>query len=372
MVHLRSVLAIARKDALDILLDKAKIAALAAPIALTLLWLLISKVIVAHPTTLLVYNPGQSRLEQVVSSAFSSTQITQASSPDQVSAAFGPNGASKKTSYDVGLVIPADFEQSVRAGGPPQVSLYLNGSNISPQQGTLLQAAIVSYARAVATPAPPVDLAVATINPASKAAAVLTLSTFYSQVAFALSFFVSLTLLPGLLIEEKEKKTLRMLMVSPASFGDVLLGKVLVVFVYQLALSSVMMGVLGGFSGDVQLVLTYMLAGTCLALAVGLLVGSLLQTAGAAGGVETLAIFAFIIPAVFIPLTPYISGNPIAQIIKVLPSYYLADGVHNAMQNQGTFNGNVIDLSVTLGCAVLLFLVTVWVIRRQSAVLATI
>jgi ABC-2 type transport system permease protein len=89
-------------------------------------------------------------------------------------------------------------------------------------------------------------------------------------------------------------------------------------------------------------------------------------------GVETLAIFVFIIPAVFIPLTPFLGGNPISQLIKVLPTYYLADGVFNALIQQGTFAGDALDVSVTLGCAVVVFLLTAWVLRRQAAVAATI
>jgi ABC-2 type transport system permease protein len=374
MTHLRAILAVARKDAQDIFLDRAKIAGLLGPIALTLLWLLISRVIGTQTTTLLVYDPGQSRLEQVVSDAFSSSQITLANSPADVSAAFGANGSSnKKASYDVGLIIPAGFEQSLQAGNRPQVSLYVNEKNVSTQQDALLQAAITNYARTVAAPMPPLDLVAATINPEAKAVTAFSLRPkLYALVALALSFEVGLTLMPGLLIEEKEKKTLRMLMVSPASFGDVIMGKLLVVLVLQLALSLIMVALLGGFSGNVQLMLLYLLVGAAFALSVGLLIGSLLGTAAAAGGVEIIPIFAFIIPAVFIPLAPFLGANPIAQLIKILPSYYMSDGAFNALQKQGTFNGNVLDVGVTLGCAAITLLLTLWVLRRQSAVAATI
>ena len=54
------------------------------------------KLVGGHATTLLVYNPGQSGLQQVVTSAFATTKVTLASSPAEVTAAFGPNGTSKK------------------------------------------------------------------------------------------------------------------------------------------------------------------------------------------------------------------------------------------------------------------------------------
>ncbi len=83
-------------------------------------------------------------------------------------------------------------------------------------------------------------------------------------------------------------------------------------------------------------------------------------------------IFVFIIPAIFIPLTQYISGNPILQIIKILPTYYFADGLFNAIQKQGSFGGNVLDVSVTAGSAIVMVLLTLWVPRRQTSVAATI
>ena len=90
-MHPRSILAIARKDAIDILLNKATITVLITPIAVSLFFLLISKLIGAHTTNILVYNPAQSPVVQVVSKAFTQVHITEAGSPAEVTEAFGPN-----------------------------------------------------------------------------------------------------------------------------------------------------------------------------------------------------------------------------------------------------------------------------------------
>ncbi len=373
MTHLRAIFAIARKDAQDIVVDRAKLVSILAPLALTLIWVLITNVIGGHTTKLLVYNPDQSKLQQVVSSAFADAQITQANSPADVSAAFGPNGSSdKNASYDIGLIVPSGFEQGLHSGSQPQVSLYVNEKNVSAQQAALLQAAITSYARAVAAPTPPIDLMTATINP-PVTTTLFSRTNIYGVMALAVSFEVGLTTMPGLLIEEKEKKTLRMLMVSPATFGDVIIGKLLVVLVLQLALSVVVVSLLGGFGGNMALMLLYLALGGALAISVGLLIGSLVDNAAALGGLQIVPILAFIIPAIFIALAPYIgSGSPILQIIKFLPPYYVFDGAYNALKNQGTFGGNVVDIGVTLGCTAIAVLLTLWVLRRQSAVVAAI
>ena len=377
MVHLRSILAIARKDALDIWLDKGKLAALVFPLVLALLWLGISRLSSGQPapaaTALLIYNPGQSQLEQVVSNLFPSTKITQASSPQQVAAAFAESDTSTTAGYDVGLAIPAGFEASLKAGSHSQVNLYLNTTTVSSGQASLLQAAISYYARTVVTPTSPVSLVTSTIHPApASTTSKLTLGGEYTNLVVPISFVAGISLLPALLIEEKEKKTLRMLMVSPASYTDVLIGKVLVVFVYQVALSLILLALFGAFSVNASLLLLYMLCGVILAMSVGLLLGTMLETAAAASGLMSVAIFAFIIPAIFVSLAPHLNSSAITQIIKILPTYYVAEGVHNALQRQGSFSSNVTDVGATLGCALVIFVGTVWLLRRQAQVAAAL
>lgn len=373
MTHLRAILAIVRKDALEIALDRAKLAVLVGPIALTLLYLLVGRVISGHTTAILVYNPSNSRLEQVVGSAFATSHTTQADSPGAVTAAFGSNGSDKKATYDVGLIIPADFEQSLRAGGHPHVELYLNGATITDQQRVLLQAAITNYARTVTAPIPPASLVTAIINPQpTRRSLSFSFSEYYSNLVLPISFAVGITLMPWLLIEEKEKKTLRMLMASPASFSDVALGKVVVTLGCQLAISLLVLAIIGGFIGNTPLMLLYTLLGACFAVVVGLFLGSVLPAASAAGGLGIPIIFAFIIPAIFIPLAPYLSGNPILQIIKFLPTYYFADGVFNALHNQGSLSGNALDIGVIVGATLVILLLSLWVLRRQASVAATL
>jgi len=55
-----------------------------------------------------------------------------------------------------------------------------------------------------------------------------------------------------------------------------------------------------------------------------------------------------------------------------LPTYYIADGAVNAIQSQSTVSGTLLDAGVILGVIVALFIVAVWTLRRQAAVVSTI
>jgi ABC-2 type transport system permease protein len=210
------------------------------------------------------------------------------------------------------------------------------------------------------------------INPSSNTSAAVELQGLYVPLALLLSLVVGTAFVPQLLIEEKEKKTLRMLMVTLASFEDVLLGKLLVVLVYQLVLTGIVLAILGAFTGQIALVLLYALLGGCFSLALGLLFGTVFNTVSAATAVEAPVMIIYILAGIFVgPLGQLLSSSPASSIAKVLPTYY-AEGVYNASQKLGSFGSNLLDIGVVLGSTIVLLVVSAWVLRRQAAVAAII
>jgi ABC-2 type transport system permease protein len=125
-MNLRSTLAIARKDALDIILNKTTLFTLLTPLFIALLYALFLAVFGQHNTEILVYNPGNSAVERAVSSYFSKVKVTHVNTPDEVTTAFGPDGSHKDSSYAVGLIVSANFEQQVAQGQKPEMTLYMN------------------------------------------------------------------------------------------------------------------------------------------------------------------------------------------------------------------------------------------------------
>lgn len=161
--------------------------------------------------------------------------------------------------------------------------------------------------------------------------------------------------------------------VIPVSFADILVGKLLVVLVFQLAITSVVLAILGSFTGAVPLVVLYMILGACFSLSSGLLFGSLFNTVQAAGTVSGLVSFVFILSGIFVGQLGELLGNgPVLQIARFIPTYYLADGVVNASQNLGTLGSNLLDIGIILDSTVLFLAISSWALRRQSTVLAVI
>ncbi len=369
MIHLRTILAIVRKDALDILFNKATLSMLLTPVMIAILFAVLSGLLGGQAAKLLIYNPEHSRIGQVVSRSLPGSQIILADSPDEVTSAFAQG---KNPSYALGMVVPPGFDASLSRGEHPQLTLYFNNNQVNALQRQQVVSAITDYASSVSHPLPPVIITPTTSNPAISPFT-LDLSTFYVALALLTSISVGISLVSTLLVEEKEKKTLRMLLVSPATLTDVVLGKLLVGVGYQLVLSVVVMALLRGFVGNLPLVLLFVLLITCFGLALSLLAGSIFHTTSGVGGFLGIVSLLFVIPAVFAgPLGAFFVNALLLGVLHVLPTYYMAGGLLDALQNQGTIGSALLDISVTLGWTVACLSAAVLLLHRQTAVTATI
>ncbi len=374
-MHMRSIFAIARKDALDLVLNKSTLVMLMTPFFLALVFLMINVLLSSHTTNVLVYNPGKSNIEQIVDNESSGIKVTYVNSPDQVTTAFGANGSKKDSSYELGLIVPANFDADLRAAQHPQMTIYINGSDMSNDQSQLLINALNNYTRSIANPQPPAAITSTIINPPAPINPFQNIGQIYTVAALLGSLLVGTSLVPNLLVEEKEKKTLRMLMVSPASFADVIVAKLLVGLVYQLLIALVAVAITGGFGIGAQLplLLLFTLLGSLFSISVGLLFGSIVNTttaAGACGGAMSLL---YVLPIFFVGLFAQLMGSsPVTQLIRILPTYYIADGASNAVTNANALPATMLDISVIIGVTLVLVLLSLWTLRRQAAVVSAI
>ena len=373
-MNIRSIFAIARKDALDVVLNKATLVMLLTPFFMALLFLLLAVLLSNHTTNVLVYNPGKSGIEQIVDHQTSSIKVTYVNSSDQVTAAFGPNGSKKDSPYALGLIVPPNFDADLRSGQHPQVTLYINGNDISNEQGQLLLNALNNYTRSAVNPQAPTTIAQATINPPSPSTNLFQyIGQIYAVAVLLGSLLIGSGLVPHLMVEEKEKKTLRMLMASPASFADVIVAKLLVSLFYQLLLILIAVAIMGGFGGQVLLLLFFILLSSLFSISTGLLIGSLANTTGAVHAICGALSFLYILPLFFVgPLTQILGSSAFNQIIKILPTYYIADGAANAITSTSALSTTIVDASVAIGFILALALLSLYELRRQVALVSAL
>jgi ABC-2 type transport system permease protein len=372
-MHAKYIWAVARKDALDLWRNKATLGGLLSPIMMALIYLLITKVFGGMKTDILVYNPGDSAIIQVVTGAFPDASLIQADSAAQVTQAFPEITGKDGLKYTIGVIIPADFDTQLLSGTKPVLQLFFDGKKVLAGTQALLQASLNNTSRSMSSPQPPVTIQMSDVNPSTSKNLGEDIAKIYVPIVLLISLIVGTTFMPTLLIEEKERKTLRMLMTSPASFADIIFGKLVVVLVYQIFLTLIVLAIQNSFTGQVGLVILYAVLGGFFSISLGLLIGSLFNTTGAAAAVEGPVISIFIMAGIFVgPLGQMLSTSPIVKIARLLPTWYIADGVSSASQNTGTLSSHLLDIGVILGFTIILLAVSAWVLRRQSAVAASI
>ncbi len=370
-MHPRMILAIARKDALDLLINKTTLVMLMTPIILAALFAFIGTILGPSSASILIYNPDNSPLARLVGSTFTNPTYVNAPSASAVAAAFGSDGTRHSSPYDLGIVIPVGFEAAVRAGDQPLVQVYINGDKNSMQTTTYMTAIVTNYARHISAPADPVQVSTVTINPQTTATPQHTVTTFYALAAAMSSLFIGLTLVSNMLVEERERKTMRMLLISPASYADIVIGKAMIALVYQFMLAIAALAITGGFQGQVPLTLLFVLLGSLFSLSLGMLAGGLLQTTSATGALSGIVGFIFIVPTFF--LAPFIAApnNVVVVLIKALPTYYIGEGIYQALIASTTPITLARDLGIVIGSIALLVTLAVWALRRQASVIAT-
>lgn len=367
--HLRSTFAIFRKDTLETLFSIPTLSMLLTPVVLSLLFAVLSGILGNPPTRLLVYNPERSHIGQVVSQALSTSQVTFAEFPDEVSSAFTPG---KTPSYTLGMIVPSGFDASLERGEHPQLAVYFNDSQMNALQRERVLSAINEYASNVSHALPTVIITPATSDPAALLYH-LDLSAFYVALALLTSISVGISLVSTLLVEEKQRKTLHMLLISPATLTDVVLGKLLVGVVYQLILSIIVMALLQGFVGNLPLVLLFVLLITGFGHALSLLAGSIFHTTSGLGGFLGIVSLLFVLPTVFAsPLGAFFGTSLVQGTLRLLPTYYMANGLLNALQNRGTVADALFDLSITVVGMLICLIAAIWILHRQTTVTASI
>ncbi len=165
---------------------------------------------------------------------------------------------------------------------------------------------------------------------------------------------IGFTFSPQLLLEEEKKKTVRMHLISSASFSDILVGKLLVKLAFRVALTGMVMAIISGSLGGVPLRLLYVFLGTGFSLSLGFLYGSLFNSIQSVRPASVFILIIIILGGIFVgQLGQLLGAWLVHRTARIIPTYYLADGVINASQNLGSVSRNMLAISILINPSIL-------------------
>ena len=214
---------------------------------------------------------------------------------------------------DGGLVLPAGFDGALQAGQMPNVQFFFGGQSLASNR-VVLGVTMVDLIRQVAGSPAPIDVETITVGEGDTVPIVSRLLPLIVLMAV----LIAGALTPATsLVEEKEKRTLTALLVTPTRLGDVLLGKGALGFILAMATGVVTLALNGALGANPAALLLVLVLATLMAAEVGLMLGSFAKDTKALYTIWKSGAIVLVAPVVF-----FIWPNLPQWIAKVFPTYY--------------------------------------------------
>ena len=353
----RVVAAIAQKDLIDAIRNRYLLVALLTPVSVALLIrLLVPSLDDLKSLTIVVHDSGRSAL---VSQLRAVPRIKLVETDSEANTKVEV----EKIDADGGLVVPTNFDADVAAGKQPKLTAYLNNRKNAVEQARFRVVVERQVASLVKRP-PPAELNWISVSEetGTQTAGRINLSQMLLPLLLLLTFGMTGALVvPLLLVEEKEKRTMDFLLTSPAKLTEVIAGKALTGVVYSVLIAGVLLAFNRQLVGNWPLTTLTILLGLLLIVAIGLLMGSLFRTTMQINTWASLALLLLITPSF-----PFL-GSPavLDTAMRFIPTYYFVEALK--MSLAGTSTPRLWGyLAIVLACTVVTFLAVTWAMRREQ------
>jgi len=257
----------------------------------------------------------------------------------------------------LGVVIPADFDQVLASGGEPTLSGYILWVNRS-RAAELEAKYSAKFSELLGQPVH-VEIGENFVIPAPDVEA----SGVHFHLLYA-TLFMTITIVPYLMLEEKRTKTLDVLLVSPASAGQVVLGKALAGLFYVLLGGGLFFALHWAYVTNWGLALLAFLGCAVFSIGLALAMGSFIRSQQHMLIWMLPVIFVLIIPTLFSQepnLAPGLRG-----IFSWLPTSALVRIFQFAMSSHAPVDQLLTNLSIALVSTALVYAAVVWKVRRSD------
>jgi len=352
----RVVAAIARKDLVDAIRNRYLLVALVTPLLVAILFrVLLPGINSQSNLTVLVHDSGKSSLVAQLRT-MSQIKLLEMGSADEAASEVAK-------SKGVGaLVVPLNFDADVAAGKHPEITVYANHKKNMIEQATFRRLVEQLVLSLVKDPAPARLVWIEVAKDPTAQVGELNINQMLLPLLLLLAFGMTGALVvPLLLVEEKEKRTLDFLLTSPASLTEIVTGKALTGVVYSLLIAALLLTLNHKLIGNWPLTLSTILLGILFVVAIGLFMGSLFKNTMQVNTRASLALFALLVPAFPAPGLP----ASLETAMHFVPTYYFIDALKLSLAGTGS-RRLWIDLAVLLTCTLVVFFAATWALRREQ------
>ena len=356
-MNLGIVSAITRKDLVDAIRHRYLLTALVTPLFVALLFrFLLPGGDSNNILTIVVHDAGGSGL---VAELRKTSQI----GVIEVASAEATAGEVERRKAIGGLVVPVGFDADLAAKKQPELTVYVNNEKTIFEQAAfrrLLDQLVRSFAKQ------PDPARLNWVDVAKGSSDQIRGGTGLEQMLLPLLLILTFGMIgafvvPLLIVEEKEKRTLDFLLSSPASLNDIIAGKALTGVVYTLLIAGLLLGLNRQHIQNWPLTLLTIVLGLLFVVGVGLVIGSLMNNTmqvNTWAGVVLIVLLAPSFPS--IGITGWFD-----KVMRVIPTYYLSEALKMSMA--GTVSSQLwVYLAVLLGCTFIVFFAAAFALHRRG------
>lgn len=245
---------------------------------------------------------------------------------------------------DMGLVLPEGFDTEVESDGDAKATAYVWGQSQA-QQRALIQAAFSNAVRDIAGQEPPIDIQTTVLGSES-----LPWEERIVPLVVLMAIVFTGAVLPATsLVDEKEKRTVQALLVTPLGLGEIFLAKGLLGFSLSLVMGLIILTINQAFGSEQALLVLALALGSVMAAQIGLILGMLAKDI-----TSLFAVVKFIGILLYAPaLVHLIPGIP-EWIGRIFPTYYIIQPVIEISQQGGGWAQVGPELAVLAGLDLLL------------------
>lgn len=234
----------------------------------------------------------------------------------------------KSEKFDAGLIIPENFQKKIKTMQSASIFLY---SSCDTSKNLLIENSLREALRLYCGQELPVEIKKVSVYAGEN-------EKLNSARGRIIPIWILFTLLGGIslasstLIEEKDRKTLLLLLVSPAKISEIVLGKASSTFLLVVIASVLILFLNSCFSGNISALLLFIVFSAFCFTQMGIMIGIYSKNQTVSNAVTSLMYIIFILP----PVLSEASLN-MNKISKFLPSFYMLDGINKTMLNGGLF-----------------------------------
>ena len=353
--NLRIIWAITAKDLLEGLRNKSAIGVILSALFVVVLYRYLPMLTEANePLRLLIYDAGDATLVPILENSPAFDVYTYATA-ERVEELLALDGDSQK----LGLMIPANYDDVVAERGEPELTVYLMRWLSGEEAQEILQAVEGEIAALTGVSAQLVEQRVELAPEGIGGGLMPAVGMVF------VTLMIGMTVPTHLMLEEKQTKTLAALLVSPATAGQIALGKALTGLTYALLGVGVAFVFNNALISHGWLTLLVAMLSALLSVGLGLLLGMLLDSR------QQLMLWAWVL---LIPLTipmflsimeDLVPANLIA-VFRFIPTVVQFELFRVSFAGPITVSDWAPRSLLLLGWAVAVLGIVVWLLRRSD------